>query len=103
MSELYKSIEKEILELDSISDWNDRITKMKDIKKKISFEQNKLVELSNSISNDDLSSNYNKKSKSTLDELIIAFKKSSDLDDKIKLYAMIINQIKNIEKEYINN
>lgn len=103
MIKLYKSIEKEILELDSISDWNDRINKMKDIKKKISSEQTKLVELSNSISNDDVSSNYNKKTKSTLDELIISFKESSNLDEKIKLYAMIIHQIKNIEKEYINN
>ena len=103
MSELYKSIEKEIQELDSITDWNVRINKMKEIKKRISMEQNKLVELSNSISNDDLNNNHNKKNKTSLNELITTFKESSNLEDKVKLYATIIQQIKSIEKEYISN
>ena len=49
MSEVYKLLESEIQELETITSWNEKITKMKIIKERICDEKEKLISLTNSI------------------------------------------------------
>ena len=45
MSEIYKTLEKEVEQLESIDNWSERVNKMKEIKEKIASEQQKLKKL----------------------------------------------------------
>lgn len=97
----YKSLENEVNELESIDNWNDKINKMKELKEKISVEQEKLNNLISSIVKNDSSNENNVKlsNSNDLDSLIQNFKNEQNLDEKIKLYHLISANIRDIEKQ----
>jgi hypothetical protein len=96
MSDIFKEIE----ELDSIENWNEKITKMKEIKEKISLEKQKLSELVNVISKNEFKDdNKKKKNKPDLDSLLLSFKNANTIEEKIKLYQLISSHINEVEKE----
>jgi hypothetical protein len=96
MSDIFKEVE----ELDSIENWNEKITKMKEIKEKISLEKQKLSELVNVISKNEFKDdNKKKKNKPDLDSLLLSFKNANTIEEKIKLYQLISSHINEVEKE----
>lgn len=102
MSEIYKGLENEVNELESIDNWNDKINKMKELKEKINEEQEKLNNLMSSIVKNELVQDENKSSDTQdidLDTLVQTFKNSENLDEKIKLYHLISANIKDTEKQ----
>jgi len=100
MSELFKEVEN----LESIDNWNEKIIKMKEIKEKISLEKQKLSELVNVISKNELKDeSKKKKNKTDLDTLLISFKNATILEEKIKLYQLISSHINEVEKELFSN
>jgi len=101
MSEIYKLLETEVDQLESIENWNDKILKMKEIKEKISEEQVKLNDLINGILKNDikLETDNKKKKKQDLETLIKKFKESNIIEDKIKLYMLITSNINEIETQ----
>ena len=100
MSDLFKEVEN----LDSIENWNEKITKMKEIKEKISLEKQKLSELVNVIGKNEFKDeNKKKKNKTDLDSLLLSFKNATTLEDKIKLYQLISSHINDVEKELFSN
>ena len=100
MSDIFKEVE----ELDSIENWNDKITKMKEIKEKISIEKQKLSELVNVIGKNEFKDeNKKKKNKTDLDSLLLSFKNTTILEEKIKLYQLISSHINEVEKELFSN
>ena len=100
MSDIFKEVE----ELDSIENWNEKITKMKEIKEKISLEKQKLSELVNVIGKNEFKDeNKKKKNKTDLDSLLLSFKNATTLEDKIKLYQLISSHINDVEKELFSN
>ena len=99
MSDVVKELSIEVEDLDSIENWNDKITKMKEIKEKVSLEKQKLSELVNAIVKNEFKDNKKKKNKQDLDALVTSFKNATTLEDKIKLYQLISSNINEIEKE----
>lgn len=100
MSDIFKEVE----ELDSIENWNEKITKMKEIKEKISLEKQKLSELVNVIGKNEFKDeNKKKKNKTDLDSLLLSFKNATILEEKIKLYQLISLHINEVEKEVFSN
>jgi len=100
MSDLFKEVEN----LESIDNWNEKIIKMKEIKEKISLEKQKLSELVNVISKNELKDeSKKKKNKTDLDTLLISFKNATILEEKIKLYQLISSHINEVEKELFSN
>ena len=99
MSNIYNKIENDILNLDNINSWNDKINKIKDIKQNISDEQKKLNELINKVLQNNQDYQVNKKKKYDLDTLISEFNNSNDIQTKIELYHLISYTIDNIEKQ----
>jgi len=100
MSDLFKEVEN----LDSIDNWNEKIIKMKEIKEKISLEKQKLSELVNVISKNEFKEeSKKKKNKQDLDTLLLSFKNATILEEKIKLYQLISSHINEVEKELFSN
>lgn len=101
MLEIYKTLEKEVEELESIENWSERVNKMKEIKEQIATEQQKLNDLVNTIVKDDINVYGDKKKKNKLDleTLVNNFKYSDNLDDKIKYYHLIQSYVNKIEKQ----
>ena len=100
MSDIFKEVE----ELDSIENWNEKITKMKEIKEKILLEKQKLSELVNVIGKNEFKDeNKKKKNKTDLDSLLLSFKNATILEEKIKLYQLISSHINEVEKELFSN
>jgi hypothetical protein len=101
MSEIYKKIEKEVEQLETIENWNDRVNRMKEIKEQISFEQERLGELINMILKDDIKETNKKKKydKLDLENLVNNFKQTDNIDEKIKYYHLITNYVNNVEKQ----
>jgi len=100
MSDLFKEVEN----LESIDNWNEKIIKMKEIKEKISLEKQKLSELVNVISKNEFKEeSKKKKNKQDLDTLLLSFKNATILEEKIKLYQLISSHINEVEKELFSN
>jgi hypothetical protein len=100
-SEIYKLLEIEVNQLDSIENWNDRIIKMKEIREKIILEQQKLENITSVIlkinsQNDPVSKKYKNQN---LDNLINKFEAAESLEEKIKIYNIINSHINNIESQ----
>ncbi len=108
MSEVFKTLEQEVQSLESIESWNEKISKMKEIKEKILVEQQKLSELVNMVIKNEIKSDQDKKKKSKndkydLDTLVASFKDADNLEEKIKLYHLINSQINDVEKQLFSN
>jgi hypothetical protein len=100
MSEVYKTLEKEVEQLELIENWSVRVNKMKEIKEKITLEQEKLNELVNMVSKNESQQETDKKKKKTdLETLVNNFKQSENLDDKIKYYHLIHTHVSEVEKQ----
>lgn len=97
-----KEIDKEIEDLDNIKEWDDKINKMKDIKEKINNQRNKINKLIESINNNDIKK-IKKKKNLSLQELLIEYESSEDLDEKVKLFGLIQTHISNIKTELFDN
>ena len=109
MSEVFKTLEQEVQNLDSIESWNEKISKMKEIKDKILFEQQKLSELVNMVikneskPENDVKKKKSKNDKQDLDSLVSSFKDATTLEDKIKLYYLINSNINDVEKQIFSS
>ena len=101
LSEIYKSLETEVNQIESIEDWNDRIIKMKDIREKIILEQQKLENITTSILkiNQQVQPVSKKNKNQNLDNLINRFKVAETVEEKIKIYNIINSHINNIETQ----
>ena len=106
-SEIYKLLETEVNQLDSIENWNDRIIKMKEIREKIILEQQKLENITSDIlkinsqnqSDSKKNKNQNQNQNQNLDNLIHSFEAAETLEEKIKIYNIINSHINNIETQ----
>jgi len=104
MSDNIKNLNIEVENIDSIENWNEKITKMKEIKEKISLEKQKISDLVNTIvKNEFKDENKKKKNKIDLDSLLISFKNANTFEEKIKLYQLINSYINEIERELFSN
>ena len=104
MSDVLKDLSIEVDKLDSIENWNEKITKMKEIKEKILLEKQKISDLVNIIvKNEFKDENKKKKNKTDLDSLLLSFKNATTLEDKIKLYQLISTHINEVEKELFSH
>jgi hypothetical protein len=105
MSEVFKNLSIEVENLDSIENWNDKISKMKEIKEKILLEKQKLSELVNVIVKNESKTDENKKKKNKqdFDSLLLSFKNANTIEEKIKLYQLISSHINDVEKELFSN
>ena len=105
MSEVFKTLEEEVQNLESIENWNEKINKMKEIKEKISMEQQKLSELVSMIIKNEVKTDVETKKKKSkndkqdIDKLVATFKEATTLEEKIKLYHLINCQINEVEKQ----
>lgn len=104
MSDIIKNLNIEVENIDSIENWNEKITKMKEIKEKISLEKQKISDLVNTIvKNEYKDENKKKKNKIDLDSLLILFKNANTFEEKIKLYQLISSYINEVERELFSN
>lgn len=104
MSDVLKDLSIEVDKLDSIENWNEKITKMKEIKEKILLEKQKISDLVNIIvKNEFKDENKKKKNKTDLNSLLLSFKNATTLEDKIKLYQLISTHINEVEKELFSH
>jgi len=95
----YELLEKEIELIDKIEDWNEKILKIKKIKNKIILEQKKINDLINNIFKNENENTDNIDNNMDFNELLNYFKKSSELNEKIKYYKIISKYLINLEKE----
>lgn len=104
MSDIIKNLTIEVENLDSIENWNEKITKIKEIKEKISLEKQKISDLVNIIvKNEVKDENKKKKNKPDLDSLLLSFKNSDTFEEKIKFYQLISSHINEVERELFSN
>jgi hypothetical protein len=99
---IYKNIEENIKKLDSIMKWNDKVNSMKEIKATIIMEQEQLNNIINSININEIEPEIEtkkKKKNKDIDTLLQLFNESETIENKIKYYNYICNNISNIEKE----
>lgn len=88
--------ENEIKNLQTITNWNQKLKKIKIISKNIEKEEKKINKLS-SLIDEDLNEKNN--AKINLDEYLEKFYNENDLNNKIKIYKQIRHYINNIEKD----
>jgi hypothetical protein len=93
-----EQLEKEIQSLESIKNWNEKITKTRALREKISKQKKKLEELVNLVVKNEIPIKKPKKFPS-LDSMIHDFESSSLIEDKIKYYTWINLYISDMEKE----
>lgn len=106
MSEIYKTLEKEVEQLEAIENWSDRVHKMKEIKEKIASEQQKLNKLVNMVLKDEVNEIDKKKKKPEkldLESLVNNFKQADNLDDKIIYYHLINAHVNEVEKQLFSS
>lgn len=100
MSNKYEILENEVNNIDTITNWNDKVNKITQLKEQIITEQERLNKLTNMITKNelDIEITSKKKRKMDLDTLLKNFNECNLLDEKIKLYYLINLQITEIEK-----
>ena len=92
------SIEDEILQLDLIENWNDKISKVKEIKERINQENVYISELINSVIKDEIVGKK-KKPKHDFNTLVEKFHSANTIEEKILLYCQISTYIDTIESQ----
>ena len=111
MSNNYIKLERELNMLENIEDWNEKIEMMKTLKTKIGKEQERLSELINIVSKDDIKEELVNKlydniktenDNNNLKLLIEQFEKSTNIEEKISLFNNINIIINKIEKQLFN-
>lgn len=96
-----EELENELNQIDLLNNWNDKYIKLKELKSKISEEQENIKDLIEKINNDEPIYEIKKKKLKGLDlnELIDNFNNSDNLEEKIKYYDMINYYIKDMESQ----
>jgi hypothetical protein len=82
------NIEKKIEELDNISEWVDKITRITEIKEEITTQKEKITEYIDMINQEEYKKNKKMKNMS-LDELLKLFNETEELETKMKIYNTI--------------
>lgn len=96
-----EELENELNQIDLLNNWNDKYIKLKELKSKISEEQENIKDLIDKINNDEPIYEIKKKKLKglNLNELIDNFNNSDNLEDKIKYYDMINYYIKDMDTQ----
>jgi hypothetical protein len=92
-------IEKEILTINSLQSWDNKLDKIKQIKHYIVSEKSKLNDYIDNITKDNfesIESNY------SLDKLLTKFNNTQSIESKIKYYNMIIYFINQTNSHLFN-
>jgi hypothetical protein len=92
------SIDDEISQLDLIENWNDKISKVKEIKERINQTNAIISELINSVIKDEFA-DKKKKPKHDFNTLVEKFHSASTIEEKILLYRQISTCIDTIESQ----
>lgn len=93
-----ENIEVEIEKLDEIKDWSSKIKKMREIKETINYQKNKINNLIEMINSGDVKK-LKKKSEMSIEDALYKFETCESLEDRIKLFNIIQNMMRDIENE----
>ena len=97
MNKEIEILEREIDSIDNIKEWSQKISKMKELKDKIINQKLKMNTLLESLNSNEVKKP--KKKNLNLDQLLIDYEESDNLEDKIKLFNNIQYLIKESELE----
>ena len=92
------NIEVEIEKLDEIKDWSSKIKKMREIKETINNQKTKINNLIEMINSGEIKK-LKKKSEMSIEDAFYKFETSESLEDRIKLFNIIQNMMREIENE----
>jgi hypothetical protein len=97
MNKEIEILEREIDSIDDIKEWSQKISKMKELKDKIINQKLKMNTLLESLNSNEVKKP--KKKNLNLDQLLIDYEESDNLEDKVKLFNNIQYLIKESELE----
>ena len=98
MNKEIQELENEIDEINKMKNWSEKVSKMKEIKEKITNQKIKINNLLQNLNENELKK-LKKKKDATIDELLIDFEDSNNIEDKVKIYMHIQYLIKESELE----
>lgn len=96
MNKEIQDLEIEIDEINKIKVWSEKVNKMKEIKEKIINEKNKINNLLYNLNESEFKK-IKKKKDASMDDLLNDFEKSTNLEEKVKIYMHIQCLIKEYE------
>lgn len=97
MNKEIETLEKEIDAIDEIKEWSEKINKMKELREKIILQKSKMNTLLESLNSNEIKKP--KKKNLNLDQLLIDYEESQNLEEKVKLFNNIQYLIKESELE----
>jgi len=97
MNKEIEILEREIDSIDNIKEWSQKISKMKELKDKIISQKLKMNTLLESLNSNEVKKP--KKKNLNLDQLLIDYEESDNLEEKVKLFNNIQYLIKESELE----
>jgi len=97
MNKEIEILEREIDIIDDIKEWSQKISKMKELKDKIISQKLKMNTLLDSLNSNEVKKP--KKKNLNLDQLLIDYEESDNLEEKVKLFNNIQYLIKESELE----
>jgi len=97
MNKEIEILEREIDSIDNIKEWSQKISKMKELKDKIISQKIKMNTLLESLNSNEVKKP--KKKNLNLDQLLIDYEESDNLEEKVKLFNNIQYLIKESELE----
>ena len=97
MNKELEILEKEIDSIDLIKEWSEKINKMKELREKIILQKSKMNMLLENLNSNELKKP--KKKNLNLDQLLIDYEASQNLEEKVKLFNNIQYLIKESELE----
>ena len=97
MNKEIEILEKEIDSIDLIKEWSEKINKMKELREKIILQKSKMNMLLENLNSNELKKP--KKKNLNLDQLLIDYEESQNLEEKVKLFNNIQYLIKESELE----
>jgi len=97
MNKEIEILEREIDSIDNIKEWSQKISKMKELKDKIINQKLKMNTLLESLNSNEVKKP--KKKNLNLDQLLIDYEESDNLEEKVKLFNNIQYLIKESELE----
>lgn len=97
MNKEIEILEREIDSIDNIKEWSQKISKMKELKDKIISQKQKMNTLLESLNSNEIKKP--KKKNLNLDQLLIDYEESDNLEEKVKLFNNIQYLIKESELE----
>lgn len=97
MNKEIEILEKEIDAIDDIKEWSEKINKMKELREKIILQKSKMNLLLENLNSNELKKP--KKKNLNLDQLLIDYEESQNLEEKVKLFNSIQYLIKESELE----